>query len=62
MASVERLQAAVFELVAERQALREGGGGCDELEWNRLRLATRYRQLSAALIGRYAAHAERDAA
>jgi hypothetical protein len=60
--SIERLQAAIFELVAERQALRERGASSDELEWNRLRLVARYRQVSAALVDRHLEHAERDAA
>ena len=52
--------------VGERQRhLAENDRVCGkarELERNRLRLAARYRQLSAALIGRYAQGAVRDAA
>jgi hypothetical protein len=53
-ASVESLQDEVRTLVLERQALREHDAGRDELESNRLELALRQRQLSYALIDRYA--------
>jgi len=53
MASVERLQADVRVLVAERQALHERGAVRDELEANRLQLVGRQQQLSRALIDRY---------
>jgi hypothetical protein len=56
-ASVESLQDEVRTLVLERQALREHDAGRDELESNRLELALRQRQLSYALIGRYARRA-----
>jgi hypothetical protein len=53
-ASVESLQDEVRTLVLERQTLREHDAGRDELESNRLELALRQRQLSYALIDRYA--------
>jgi hypothetical protein len=53
MASVERLQAALRVLVAERQALHERSAVRDELEANRLQLVGRQQQLSRALIDRY---------
>jgi hypothetical protein len=52
--SVESLQDEVRTLVLERQTLREHDAGRDELESNRLELALRQRQLSCALIDRYA--------
>jgi hypothetical protein len=51
---IESLQDELRVLVAERQALREHDAGRDELESNRLELALRQRQLSSALIDRYA--------
>jgi hypothetical protein len=52
--SVESLQDELRVLAAERQALREHDAERDELESNRLELALRQRQLSYALIDRYA--------
>lgn len=62
MASVERLQDAIYKLVAQRQALRERGAGDDVLESNRRRLAARQRELSRALIDRHLPGALRRAA
>jgi hypothetical protein len=53
MASVERLQAALRALVADRQGLHERGAVRDELEANRLQLVCRQQELSRALIDRY---------
>jgi hypothetical protein len=55
MASVEFLQAALRELVAERQTLREHHAGRDALESNRVEVGRRQRELSYALIKRYSA-------
>ena len=62
MAEVECLQGAIRRrLVEERQALREYDGGPEDLEANRLELASRQR-LSHALIDRYLCRVEPDAA
>jgi hypothetical protein len=53
MASVESLQGALRELVAERQALRERHAGRDALESNRIEVGRRQRDLSRALIERH---------
>ena len=53
MASVERLQTDLRELVAERQALHQRGAVRDELEANRLQLVVRQQELSRALIDRF---------
>jgi hypothetical protein len=52
MPSVERLEAALRECVAERQALHEEGAGRAELEENRLELVRLQSQLSRDLIYR----------
>ena len=62
MAEVECIQRAIRRLVDERQALREHDGGREDLEANRLELASRQRQLSHALIDRYFCRVERAAA
>ena len=53
MASVESLQQALRELVAEQQTLRERSAGRDALESNRLEVVRRQRELSHALIDRH---------
>jgi len=53
MASVEVLQAALRELVAERQALRDRHASRDALEANRVEVGQRQRELSHALIEHY---------
>lgn len=62
LSCVEGLQERLRMLVAQRQALRERNAGRDELESNRLELASRQRDLSQALIDRYLPQAEREAA
>ena len=60
--SVEYLREQLRTLVAQRQSLHERDASREELEANRLELASRQRQLSHALIDRHLRHAERDAA
>jgi hypothetical protein len=62
MSSVECLEEQLRTLAAQRQALRERAAGRDELESNRLELASRQRELSQALIDRYLPDTEREAA
>jgi hypothetical protein len=52
--SVELLQGTLESLVRERQDLRSSGAGAHELERNREAIVRRQRELSAALIARYA--------
>ena len=54
MTKVDCLQDALRALVVERQALREQNAGREALESNRVEVAHRQRQLSQALIDRYA--------
>jgi hypothetical protein len=62
MPSIDCLQEVIRVLVTERQAMRDRGAGRDELEWNRLALAGRQRQLSRALIEEYGRAPRREAA
>jgi hypothetical protein len=62
IASVERIHEEVRKLVEQRHAMRDRGAESAELEWNRLELARRQRELSHALIDRHLRHAMRDAA
>ena len=58
MASVACIQEAVRMLITERQALRERHASRNELESNRLELASRQQQFSHALIDRYPRRAD----
>lgn len=55
--SVEVLQTEISVLCSERQHLRETGAEQVRLERNRLEIARVQRELSHALISRYARHA-----
>jgi len=59
---VECLQDQLRALVAQRQELHEHQADRDELESNRLELASRQRELSQAFIDRHVPDAEREAA
>ena len=54
MTKIDCLQDALRALVVERQALRERNASREALESNRVEVAHRQRQLSQALIDRYA--------
>jgi hypothetical protein len=61
MASVERLQAAVRLLMAERENLRARAAGGDELEATRLELVSRQQELAHAVVARCLLRSDRDA-
>jgi len=54
--NVDMLNTQLRELVLERQALREGGAGADELERNRLAIVRAQWQLSYAFVELHQPH------
>lgn len=54
-AKIAMLTAAKDELVRERQTLRDGGAGPDELERNRLHIVDTQWQLSQAFVEAHSA-------
>ena len=62
MANVERIQAAVRLLGAERQAMHARAARSDELESNRLELVHRQQELARALVARCLRRPDTDAA
>jgi multidrug efflux pump subunit AcrA (membrane-fusion protein) len=53
--TVESLRVEIGQIVAERQALRDGAGSYEDLEANRQRLAAAQALLSRLLIERHLA-------